>query len=319
MGKKYKNLFTHITDRQSLWEAYRKASKGKRETVGHLLFQQNEALNIERIIRSLEDDTYAPGQPVEFKVYEPKERIISALPFIDRVVQHSIHAVISPIFEKIFMPTSYACRRNKGTHRGVIKAQSYMRKKENKYVLKLDFKGYFYSIDREILWKELDKKISCKRTLKLLEQFHPRAGKGIPIGNLTSQLLANIYGHILDRHLTHDLKIKNWIRYMDDTVIFGESIEELRSIYEELSVFIEREMKLSWSKWSITSTDRELNYLGYRIFKTHKLIRKDSIRRAKRKTKTLSREKLEKFLKSWKGHLQWANTFNLKQSLRELS
>lgn len=148
----------------------------------------------------------------------------------------------------------------------------------------------------------------------ILEQFllFNDAGK-------TSQLLANIYGHILDRHLAHDLRIKKWARYMDDTVIFGESREELEVILKDLTVFIEKEMKLEWSKWSISPTSKGVNFLGYRIWSTHKLIRPDSVRRAKRKIKKYQEnnetEKLSKFVASWSGHIKWANSFNLKTKL----
>lgn len=319
MGKKYKNLFTATYERKRLWESYRKASLSKKNSIGYLLFRRFEAANIENIITEIKNETYKPEKHNEFYVYEPKARKISALPFLDRVVQHSLYSVISDAFEKTFLPSSFACRDRKGTHAGTRYVQSIMRKKGNSWCLKVDFKGYFYNVDREILWKEIDRKISCKKTKNLLALFHPREGKGLPIGNLTSQLLANVYGHILDRYITHDLKIKNWARYMDDTVIFGDSKEELMETFEKLTKFSQNEMKLEWSKWSLRPTSLGVNFLGYRIWSTHKLIRPDSVRRAKRKIKQYIKfnevEKLKKFKASWLGHIQWANCFHLKQKL----
>lgn len=320
MGTKYRNLFNQISDRSNLWQAYRNASNRKRNSYGYLLFRQYEAANIENMIEQLDSGTYCPGEHNVFYVYEPKERKISALPFLDRIVQHSLYSAINPVFEKTFLPSSFACRKGKGTHRGVKYVQSIVRKSpDNSWFLKLDFKSYFHSIDREILWKEIDKKIKCRKTLELLEKFHPREGKGLPIGNLTSQLLANIYGNILDRYLQHELKVKYWARYMDDTVIFRSSREELVEIHNKLTEFVSANMCLRWSKWSIKPVSSGINFLGYRIFKKYKLIRKDSVRRAKRKIKKYRKhgdtEKLNKFVASWSGHIQWADSYNLKIKL----
>lgn len=320
MSNKYRNLFPQIADRSSLWEAYKNASNGKRHSFGYLIFRQYEAANIENIIEQLNSGIYTPGEHNVFYVYEPKERKISALPFLDRIVQHSLYKAINPIFEITFLPSSFACRKNKGTHRGVKYVQSLIRKMpDDAWFLKVDFKSYFHNVDREILWKEIDKKIKCKKTLELLEKFHPREGKGLPIGNLTSQLLANVYGHILDRYLQHELKVKAWARYMDDTIIFGESQEELEEVHKKLTEFASTKMRLTWSKWSIRPATFGVNFLGYRIFKNYKLIRKASVRRAKRKIHRYKKfgntEKLEKFLASWRGHIQWADSHNLKKKL----
>lgn len=319
MGKKHKNLFHKIYERDRLWEAYRRAASGKRNSNGYLIFKNYEAANIEHLIKKLKDQSYLPGEHREFFVYEPKPRKISALPFTDRVAQHSIFSVISPCFEPVFLPYSFACRDGKGTHAGAKHVQSILRKYSNLWVLKLDFKGYFYNVDREILWQEIDKKISCLKTKELLEKFHPRTGKGIPIGNLTSQLLANIYGHKADRFIAHDLRIKRWARYMDDIVIFGESRRELEFYFSKLTKFANEEMNLKWSKWSIQPSSQGVNFLGYRIWATHKLIRKDSVKRAKKKIrqyrKNNQEEKMQRFLAAWLGHIKWANCKNLKNKL----
>lgn len=321
MGKKHKELFNQICDRTRLWEAYNRAALGKKRSMGYLCFRQYEAANIEKIIQGLEDGTYCPGEPREFLVYEPKQRKISALPFLDRIVQHSLHAAVEPIFEKVFLPNSFACRKGRGTHSGVKHIQALLRrhKDENLWCLKMDFKNYFHSIDRKILWQEIERKVACRKTLNLLAQFHPKEGKGLPIGNLTSQLLANIYGHIFDRFIAHELGVKLWARYMDDTVIFSHSREELKEIHERLTEFAAINMKMRWSKWSIRPVSKGVNFLGYRIWATHKLIRPDSVRRAKRKirryTKNNETNRLQMFVAAWKGHIQWANCHNLKRTL----
>lgn len=319
MGKKYKNLYNLIYDRQRMWNAYATASKGKKSSNGYLVFREYEGANIERMIVELEKETYYPEPPNEFYVYEPKARKISALQFLDRIIQHSIFSVVGPVFEKSFLPSSFACRDGKGTHAGAKYVQSIMRKNNKLWYLKVDFKGYFYNIERKVLWKEIDKKITCNKTKRLISLFHPRDGKGLPIGNLTSQLFANVYGHIFDRFITHDLKIKQWARYMDDTVIFGESREELLEVHRKLTIFAKEEMKMDWSKWSMKPCSEGINFLGYRIWANYKLIRPDSLRRAKRKInhykKHGEKEKLDKFIASWSGHIKWANCNHLTKKL----
>lgn len=316
MGKKYKNLYGQICDPDNLWAAYARAASGKRASMGYLRFRDNEAAHILLLTKRLADKSYAVGRYSNFVVYEPKARTISALPFKDRVVQHSLHAAIEPIFEKTFLPNSYACRKDLGTHCGVKNVQATLRrlsKNGEVFCLKMDFSKYFPSIDRENLYREVEKKISCKDTLRLLEKFHPRTGTGIPIGHLTSQLMANIYGNKLDHFITHKLKAKNWARYMDDTIILSNSKDELKEWFIEIHNFIVQEMKLKFSKWSIQSTNRGVNFLGYRIWETHKLLRRSSVTRAKRKLKKYASnaEKKDRFLASWMGHAKFANSYNL--------
>src|ERR1035437_304310 len=187
MGKKYKNLIQQVSSMTNLYQAYEKAAKGKRYTCGHLQFKQHLAANLKMLSSAILDGSYRPSPPNIFFVNEPKRREISALPFADRVVQHALCNIISTIFERTFLPTSYACRRNKGTHIAAIEAQAIMRKGYTHW-LKMDFSKYFASIDREILYVEINRKISCSATLELINTFLPKIGVGIPIGNLTSQL-----------------------------------------------------------------------------------------------------------------------------------
>ena len=113
MGKRHKNLFDQVVDPDNLWRAYRKASLGKRNSLGYLEFRQNEAANIALLGEQLAAGIYRPGEPRRFMVFEPKAREISALPFVDRVAQHALCNVIEPIFDRVFLPQSYACRKGK--------------------------------------------------------------------------------------------------------------------------------------------------------------------------------------------------------------
>ena len=325
MGTKYKNFFDGVVSVDNMRKAYKKTAKGNRYTTGHLVFKENLEANISLLQKRLKDGTYKHGAYSTFKVFEPKERFISSLPFGDRVVQHSFNNFLEPIFDKVFYPCSFACRKGKGTHTGVKAVQSTIRKMESEnsevYYLKMDFSKYFHSIDKEILFREIKRKVSDKRVLKVLEEFDGNNGKGIPIGNLLSQLYANIYGHIFDRFIKTRLKQKHYFRYMDDTVILSHDKNELIQIQRKLRTFAYLYMKLKFSKWNIDKVNRSsVNFLGYRIKANYKLIRKDSVVRAKRKVKRFTRLKLSKeldmFMASWTGHIMWADSFNLLNKLK---
>lgn len=322
MGKKYKNLFDKIVDINNLRDAYRKAIKGNRYTTAHLRFKENLETNLFLLQQKLIDNTYFHGQYTTFVVYEPKKREISALPFKDRVVQHAINNIIAPIFEKIFYPCSYACRTNKGVHAGVKATQSTIRKLQkhgNVYYLKMDFKKYFHSINIDILFKEISRKISDTKVIILLKKFN-FGSVGIKIGNLLSQLEANIYGHIFDRFIKTKLKCEYYFRYMDDTVIFSNNKNQLFRYQKILQKFSKIYMKLEFSKWQIDNVKNKLiNFLGYRICADFKLIRKSSVVRAKRKFRYfLKKDLLDEllvFLASWRSHLSLADCWNLKKYL----
>lgn len=315
MGKKYKNLYQEITTIDSLQKAFINASRGKRSSSGFLHFNEYAQVRILDIHQKLKNETWQASPLRTFIIYEPKRREIGAPSFADRVVHHAICSVINPIFDKTFLPYSFACRNNKGTHAGVKYIQAQLRKYNFKYYLKTDFKSYFPSIDRAILYKKIERKITCKKTIALLKKIIPETGKGVPIGALTSQLAANIYGNILDHYLHHELKV-TFARYMDDVIILGDDLNQLRQIKTQIEVFAKEQMALSISRWNISSTSKGIDFLGYRIWKNHKLLRKSSVTRAKRKIKNAINyedyESLTKFIGSWVGHAKFADTKNLR-------
>lgn len=313
MGKKYKNLFDQIIDPKNIALAYRKASRGKRSTRGYLVFEQNRATNLAIIRNALADNSYIPSDPNRFPIHDPKERMIEALPFMDRVAEHAINNVIEPIFEKTFLPQSYACRKNKGTHQAAKDVQATLRcmlKKGKVWFLKTDFSKYFASITRMNIWKFVIKKISCVQALKLLKRLLFDDDGGLRIGRLSSQLYANLHGHIVDAWLVHTVGFKCFFRYMDDIVFLAYSKEALDLLKLRLESFIAG-LGLKFSYWFIKPASSGINFVGYRIWATHKLLRKNSVVRAKRKIKRLAGEKKDKFLAAWLGHARHANTHNL--------
>lgn len=323
MGKKYRNLFNKIVDIDNLRNAYKKTLKGgNRYTEGHLRFKENLEANLYILQQQMIKENYEIGEYYSFKVYEPKVREINSLPFRDRIVQHAINNIIEPIFEKTFYSASYACRKNKGTHKGINKVQSTMRKMKKigeYFFLKMDFRKYFKSIYSKLLKSKIAKKITDNKTLRLIFKFIDE--RGIAIGNLISQLCANLYGHIFDTFIKTKLKVKHYFRYMDDTVIFHKSKKYLKSIQKKLQVFIRVYMKLKFSKWFIQKAEvRFLDFLGVRIKSAYKLLRKNSVTRARRNIARFIRlelfDKLRMFLASWIGHATKADSYNLLKLLK---
>lgn len=326
MGKKYRNLIEPITADANMRRALKLTSRGKRLTPGYLEYKEYAPLNLHDLSGRMRDGSYRQGDPYEFRIFDPKERVISALPFEDRIAQQAMATIIAPIFEATLLPNSFACRPGKGTHAAAITLQADMRRLDRDgplYALKTDFSRYFYSIDRPKLWRLIEAKISCAATLRLIEAMLPRTGTGLPIGSLMSQICANVYAGVVDRHLQQHLRERYWYRYMDDIVVLGRDPEHLRSTLASIEAVSRDELGLRFSKWSIQSVDRGVNFIGYRIWPSHKLLRRDSVTRARRKIRAYraagDHTRLQKFLAAWVGHAQWADSRNLLQSLRLLS
>jgi len=323
MGMKYRNLIGPITADTNMRRAFRLTSRSKRLTPGFLEYKEFSILNLADLAARMRDGTYRPGEPHEFRIFDPKERLISALPFEDRIAQQALCTVIGPIFEATLLPRSYACRIGKGTHAAAIAVQSDMRRLirdgEPLYALKTDFSRYFASIEHGALWRLIEAKISCRATLRLIEAMLPRLGIGLPIGSLISQIFANIYAGVVDRHLSQDLGERYWYRYMDDIVVLGRSTDHLRRVRTSIEDLSREKLGLRFSKWSIQPIGRGVNFVGYRIWPTHKLLRRDSVTRARRKIRAYraagENERLERFLAAWLGHASWADSRNLLKSM----
>ena len=326
MGKRHKNLFGQIVAMENLRAAFALTARGKRGTYAYLEYKESAGPRLAALQAELVTGTYTPEPPGEFMVYEPKPRQISALPFADRVAQHALCRVIGPIFDRVLMRRCYACRVGRGTHAGVRAVQAELRQLggaegRDVYFLKTDFRQFFASIDCARLWVEIKRKISCPRTLALIERFTPRTGRGLPIGNLTSQLWANVYGHIFDRWLIGQGAL-HWHRYMDDVVVLGTCWRTLADLLRRAENFVRESMGLTFSKWMVAHHERGVNFLGYRIWPTHKLLRRASVTRARRKLRAFTRHGdpagRQRFLAAWRGHASWADCRNLFRSLNLL-
>jgi retron-type reverse transcriptase len=286
-SKKIGYLFEKAFTQENLYAAYLDARKGKRAKRGTLKFEINLGAEIEAIYKELHNNTYKPKPYKQFYVYEPKQRLINAPAFRDLVVQHAIYRIIYPIFDKTFIDTSYACRKGGGTHKASYYTQKEMRKYNGElYFVKLDIRKFFYSIDRDILRKLFERKIKDKKFVNLMCEFTKMNGdKGIPIGNLLSQIYALIYLNPLDHFVKRDLKIKSYVRYVDDFVLIGLTIDEAIEAQKKCEKFVQNNLNLELSHWHIQKIKKGINFVGYRTWKSVKFVRKHSMYKMKRAIK----------------------------------
>jgi len=298
------NLYTKIYDIDNLYKASKNAMKGKKSKSYVAKFWMNEDREIAKIYKELASQKYQFGNYKEFKINDNGvERKISAAPFRDRVVHHAITNIIEPIFEKSFIYDSYANRKGKGTFKALQRAKMYAHRYN--YVLKLDIKKYFPSIDFEILLTQIKKKIECEETLNLLESLIKNSNKqdetnfyfkedslftpfererGLPLGNQTSQFFGNIYLNSFDHYAKEQLQIKGYIRYVDDMIFFDNSKEFLEDMIIKIELFLTKlRVKIHPLKISLEETKLGFIFLGHKVFKTHFRLTSKGIRRGRRR------------------------------------
>ncbi len=341
--KTYNSLFDKIVSFENLLLASKKAQRGKRFKESTSLFNLDLERELLQIQEELTERTYRHGAYHDFVVYDPKRRVISAAPYRDRVVHHALCNVIEPLFDKTFIFDSYACRVGKGTHAAVDRYADFAQK--NRYVLKCDIQKYFHSIDHERLIETILRKIRCDKTLWLMKEivgsrrdrshtfyfpgddlFAPYLRtKGIPIGNLTSQFFANVYLNGFDHFVKEELKCRYYIRYVDDFVVLDDVKERLHEIKARMEDYLgSLRLRLHERKCRVYRTSDGINFLGYRIFPTYRLLKKGNALRMKRRLEKLSRlyrdglitfEKINQSIQSWIGHASHADTYLLRSRL----
>lgn len=297
-------MYEEIISFENLFLAANEAKRNKTLKLPIMRYFANLEENLINTHNHLVWHSYQPKPHRKFFVYEPKKRLISAPPFDDRVVHHAIHRVIEPLIDKRFIFDSYACRKGKGTHAGADRAQKFIRiAKRNHgrvYALKADISKYFDSIDHSVLKSIISTHLSCLKTKQLLGLIIDSAetqwkGRGVPIGNLTSQLFANMYLNELDKFVKHELRERFCIRYMDDFVIIHHDKQHLQKLRAIIEDFLWDVLKLKTNhKTQVfpisSSSGRALDFLGYRIYATHKLLRKCTAKRFKHKVKKLRKQ-----------------------------
>lgn len=343
--KTYKNLYKKLYSKENLVLAFTKAKKGKSKKDYVINFESSLIKNINQLQDDLIKNKYYPSRLSKFIIRDPKTRTIHSSIFRDRIVHHAIINIIQPIYEKIFIYDSFASRRGKGTHKAVErfeyfsnKVSSNGRKIKNPfnnnsirgYVFKADIKHYFDTIDHKILINILQKRIKDKNFINLIRIiiYHFKGqnkGKGLPLGNYTSQFFANIYLNQLDYFIKHRLNIKYYIRYVDDFIILHEDKKVLIEFIDKIEKYLKNlRLELHPDKSEIHALRNGITFLGYRIFYHYKLLRKRNInyfnRRFKEKLELyrrgiIKKEQIENFLQGWNGYSSFANTHNFNKKL----
>ena len=335
MSKKIKNAYYPNLTFQKLLEAHFRAKKGKAYKPNIIQFELNLEHNLINKKKSLENHKYCLGNYFSFKVYEPKERVIMALPYKDRIVQQwYIEEFIKPYILPRLISTTFACIDDKGTHKAVENVQKQMRIFKRNYgdfwILKCDIKKFFYSINPDILYNIMKKYIEDKDLLLLTKKFifnenNITSKLGIPIGNYTSQFYANIYLNELDQYLKRVLKIKYYTRYMDDFIILLKTKNECIELKKQIELFLDKNLKLELNaKSRYYPYKMGVNFCGYRIFTTHRLLRTSSKKKIKANVRKwnhqyhhnrLNSKHAFQSLNSWFGHASHSNSYKLKQKI----
>jgi retron-type reverse transcriptase len=328
----------------NLFRAARQAERGKRFRPDVARFH----FHLERALWALHTElaghTYRPGPYRSFTIREPKERLISAAPYRDRVVHHALVGVLEPIYERSFIADSYACRKGKGTHAAVARCQQFARR--FRFVLKADVQKFFPSLDHQVLKALVARKVKDPDVLWLVGQvidhsnpqepvwhwfpgddlFAPtERRRGIPIGNQTSQFFANVYLDPLDHFVKDHLGVKGYVRYVDDLLVFADDKRHLAEVRDRLAEFLTGlRLRLHPAKCVVSPVTEGIRFLGYRVFPTHRLLVSENVRRFRRRVRQMQRDyaawrvsfaSIYQRLMSWIGHARQANTYRLRCAL----
>lgn len=351
MEKHLRNIYKDIYSYENLHQAYINERRNRRFRGDVLVFTNDLEENLITIQNELIWQTYKVGRYREFFVYEPKKRLIMALPLRDRVVQWAIYQVLNHEFQKAYIKDTYACIAGRGTHEAVKRLHYWLHKVDRKpqkfYYLKMDVAKFFYRVDHAILEEILGRKIKDERVMWLLSTiinsestyFGLPLGcsledtavrlpdKGMPIGNLTSQMFANIYLNELDQFVKRELKVKYYIRYMDDAIILSDNKDLLHEYKNMIGEFLETKLRLNLnSKTAIRPVSLGIEFVGYKLWPTHIKLKKASSLKMKRKLKYVQKayargemdfDKANSTVQSYLGILQHCNSYTLKNKIFE--
>ena len=365
---------------ENLYKAYVNCRKRKRKTYHSMKFEENCEFELLKLQRELRNHTYLPSRSICFVVTKPTLREVFAANFRDRIVHHLLYNFMEPVFEPKFVNGSYACRKNKGSSKSVKDLRKCLNKitqnhHKKTYFLHLDVKGFFMSLKKEILFKMITKQIKNPEILRLAKVvifhdptqnftaksdkslfakippykslFHNPSDQGLPIGNLTSQFFANVYLNEIDQFAKHNLKIKYYLRYVDDFLLLSNDKNELENWQREIDLFLKEHLgiELNFKKQILEDVDKGIDWLGYIIKPDHILVRKRIVQNFKQKLYFFNQglrkypdinkqgqlslpfeendppfENIEKILatvNSYFGYFKHADTFKLRKNLWE--
>jgi retron-type reverse transcriptase len=311
-------LYEKIISKENLLLADEKARKGKRQNYGVLKHDASRESNISALHQMLKNKCFKTSPYHVFTITEPKEREIYRLPYYpDRIVHHAIMNILEPIWTSTFTKNTYSCIKRRGIHGALRQVKSDMRDIEGtKYCLKMDIKKYYPNIDHEILKSIIRKKIKDNDLLQLIDEIIDST-PGVPIGNYLSQYFANLYLSYFDHYVKEVLKVKYYYRYADDLVFLASSKKHLHQVFGQASNYLNNELKLTVkSNYQVYPVDaRSLDFVGYRFYHTHILLRKSIKKRfARAMKKNPGNNKIHSAYFGWAKH---CNSFNLLNKLTQ--
>jgi retron-type reverse transcriptase len=322
------HTYEHIISLENLLIAWQEFLSGKKMRKDVLDFHQNLMANIIDLHKELFEKRYKHSSYHAFNISDPKPRNIHKARVRDRLLHHALYRKLMPFFDRTFIADSYSCRQGRGTHKAMQRFQTFSNKvsKNNTrtvWVLKCDIRKFFASIDQSVLTQIITQYIPDKDLLALLSEiigsFHStREGVGLPLGNLTSQILVNIYMNEFDQFVKHKLKTKYYIRYADDFVFISDDKEWLENLLPRVSAFLAERLKLSLhpDKVFIKTLASGVDFLGWVHFPNHRVVRMATKQRMWRRIEI--KQAKEETIQSYLGFLSYGNSYKIQQEVRKI-
>lgn len=313
--KRLNNIYNQICSFDNLHLADMKARKGKKLQPAVQAHDRRRGCNIMLLHDMLRTNTYTTSEYVTFKVYEPKEREVYRLPYFpDRIVHHAVMNLLEPVFVSMFTADTYSCIKGKGIHGASRAVRKALNDQANtKYCLKLDVKKFYPSVDHDILKVQLRRKFKDNDLLRLLDGIIDSA-PGLPIGNYLSQYLANFYLTGFDHWIKEDMRVQYYFRYADDIVVLAADKPYLHQLLSDIRMYLTEQLHLTIKEnYQVFPVEkRGIDFVGYRFYHTHTLLRKGI---KKRFAKMLATNRTAQSIAAYKGWLAHCNSKNLTKKL----
>lgn len=317
--------FEEIFSFENLYKSFKEFEKGKKYKPDVAEFKSRLVENLSSIHFDMLSQKYKHNGYFHFKISDPKPRDIHKASVRDRIVHHALYLALYPHFDPKFIFDSYSCRLNKGTHKAIRKFEYITRAESCNYtktiwVLKCDIRKCFASVDKEVLKSILRRHIICPKTMSVIcsviDSFD-LFGKGIPLGNLTSQLFINIYLNEFDQWMKREVKVKKYIRYADDFVIISTDKKELEMLLPRMQDFLEKELKFQMhpNKVFIQKIHSGVDFLGWVHFPKHRVLRTKT---KKRMFKNILTNPIKSVIFSYLGLLSHGNTYKLQKKVHSM-
>ncbi|MCL2748760.1 MAG: RNA-directed DNA polymerase [Alphaproteobacteria bacterium] len=315
-------LFSDFISPENFALALKKAVRGRRNKPEIACFLKNSETNLENLRQTVMAGEFRTSTYRTMEITDPKRRTIYILPFApDRLLHHALMNIFAPQWERMFIKDSYACITGRGLHSASRRAMCFMRR--NKYVLKCDIRKFYPSIDHDIMFEIVRKTTPDARLLEIFRDiiYSADGGKNLPIGNLCSQWMGNLYLHELDIFIKRELRVRDYLRYSDDFCLFSNDKAQLRAIRDKIREFLSSQLQLEFSKAEIIPTATGVDFVGYRHFPDFILLRKRTLKNLKKRIVKIwespqpTDQNRGQVAAAW-GWLKFACSYNLRKSLR---